>query len=132
MKKIIYLCFFAILTSCTAVSKNMPSDSTSVTIAHGTAATISDVQQEANRYCLQYGKRAYFRARYNDSNATFDCRYSNNQTEPTANNYSNSQQQQNTNEKQQSPFKWDTPISTPLNTTTCQQQTGHIYKCTHP
>ena len=112
----------------------MPSDSTSVTIAHGTAATISDVQQEADRYCLQYGKRAYFRARYNDSNATFDCRYSNNQTEPTANNYSNQQpqpQQQNLNQNQQSPLKWDTPITTPLITTTCKQ-TGHIITCTTP
>jgi uncharacterized protein YceK len=74
MKKMTIIFSLLALSGCTSVSTKMPSDSTSVTIRHGTVASMSDVQKEADTYCSGYSKRAYFRARYNENNATFDCR----------------------------------------------------------
>jgi len=61
-------------TACTSVSGNMTADSNQVTIRHGTLASMSDVQAEANQYCANYGKSAYFRSNYNQNNAVFECK----------------------------------------------------------
>ena len=74
MKNTFKYALIMFLTACTSISKNMPSDSSSVTVRHGTLAHMSDVQKEADDYCSSYGKRAYFRARYDANNASFDCR----------------------------------------------------------
>ena len=58
-----------------SVSSNLPYDSSQVTIRHGTAATLTTTQAEADKYCSSYGKRAYFRENMiNANNAVFDCR----------------------------------------------------------
>lgn len=74
MRTAFSVCILMLLTGCASVSNRMPSDGTSVTIRHGTLASMSDVQKEADGHCGRYGKRAYFRGRYNENNATFDCR----------------------------------------------------------
>ena len=82
MKTKITVFALVLLGGCASVSSNLPSvssnlpyDSSQVTIRHGTAATLTTTQAEADKYCSSYGKRAYFRGNMiNANNAVFDCR----------------------------------------------------------
>ena len=74
MKIKITIFVLVLLGGCASVSSNLPSDSSQVTIRHGTAASLTTMQAEADKYCSSHGKRAYFRARMNANNSVYDCR----------------------------------------------------------
>ena len=76
IKTLITLILFLIIFSgCTSieVSKKTFNSHYTVTIEHSTSASTQAVNDEAIRYCKQFGKIANFNFKNNDNNTTFRC-----------------------------------------------------------
>lgn len=70
-KSFMSLTLITLLAGCVSVRNGSPDH---VNLRHGAAASFGDIEEEATKYCAQYGKRAVLKTRFDSNNTVFDCK----------------------------------------------------------